>query len=106
MCIRDRLNILLTLAAGALVGVFNGFGIVRLRIPPFIMTLSTMCIVNGVALKIRPVPGGSIPYEFMDLLFGRIGIFPHAVLLWAVEMCIRDRPVTVIRPRPRFFLMP
>ena len=78
------LNILLTLAAGALVGVFNGFGIVRLRIPPFIMTLSTMCIVNGVALKIRPVPGGSIPYEFMDLLFGRIGIFPHAVLLWAV----------------------
>ena len=64
--------------------MFNGFGIVRLRIPPFIMTLSTMCIVNGVALKIRPVPGGSIPYEFMDLLFGRIGIFPHAVLLWAV----------------------
>lgn len=77
------LNIFLTLAAGALVGVFNGFGIVRLRIPPFIMTLSTMCIVNGIALKIRPVPGGSIPYEFMDLMFGRIGIFPYAVVLWA-----------------------
>lgn len=77
-------GICLTLAAGVLVGAFNGFGIVRLRIPPFIMTLSTMCIVNGVALKIRPVPGGSIPYEFMDLMFGRFGIIPHAVLLWAL----------------------
>lgn len=78
------LNIAITLAAGALVGAFNGFGIVRLRIPPFIMTLSTMCIVNGIALKIRPVPGGSISYDFMDLMFGRVGIFPHAVVLWAV----------------------
>ena len=77
------LNIAITLAAGLLVGAFNGFGIVRLRIPPFIMSLATMCIVNGVALKIRPVPGGSIPYEFMELLFGRVGIFPYAVLLWA-----------------------
>ncbi|MDO4271307.1 MAG: ABC transporter permease [Eubacteriales bacterium] len=77
------LNICITLAAGALVGAFNGLGIVYLRIPPFIMTLSTMCIVNGAALKIRPVPGGTIPYEFMDLLFGRVDIFPHAMLLWA-----------------------
>lgn len=76
------LNICITLLASILVGAFNGFGIVRLRIPPFIMTLSTMCIVNGIALKIRPVPGGSIPYEFMDLLFGRVGIVPYAVFLW------------------------
>ncbi|MCQ5130161.1 ABC transporter permease [Butyricicoccus faecihominis] len=78
------LNLGITVAAGTLVGAFNGFGIVRLRIPPFIMTLSTMCMVNGIALKIRPVPGGSIPYGFMDLLFGRVGIFPHALLLWSV----------------------
>lgn len=78
------LNIGITLTAGILVGIFNGIGIVRLRIPPFIMTLASMCIVKGIALKIRPIPGGSIPYEFMDFMFGRVGIFPHALLLWVV----------------------
>lgn len=76
------LNLVITLVAGALVGAFNGFGIVKLRIPSFIMTLSTMCIVEGIALKIRPVPGGSILYEFSDLLFGRVGVIPHSIILW------------------------
>lgn len=77
-------NLLLTIGAGVIVGLFNGIGIVRLRIPPFIMTLASMSIVSGIALKIRPIPGGTVPYEFMDFMFGRIGIFPRAVLLWAI----------------------
>ncbi|MDY3619145.1 ABC transporter permease [Agathobaculum sp.] len=81
-------NIVICLAAGALVGLFNGIGIVKLKLPPFIMTLSTMCIVNGVALKIRPVPGGEIPFDFMDLLFGRWGVIPHAALLWLALLAL------------------
>ena len=75
-------NIIIALAVGAAVGLFNGVGVAKLKIPPFIMTLATMCIVNGVALKIRPIPGGSVPYEFMDLLNGRFGVITHAVILW------------------------
>ena len=92
------INILIVLAAGFLVGLFNGVGVTKLRIPPFIMTLATMCIVDGVALKIRPIPGGSVAYEFMDLLNGRFGVITHAVILWAAIAVI----VTVMLKRTRF----
>lgn len=78
------LNIVIALIAGSLAGCINGFGVVKYRIPPFIMTLSTMLIINGVALKIRPIPGGSVEFGFMELLNGRFLIFPHIVLVWLV----------------------
>lgn len=82
------INIMIALAAGVLVGCFNGIGIVKFKIPAFIMTLSTMCIVNGIALQILPVPGGSIPYEFSTLLNGRMGIFPHVLILYIILFII------------------
>ena len=76
------LKIIITLGAAALVGAFNGFGITQLKIPPFIMTLAATSIVGGIALRIRPTPGGDIPYELTKALFGRLGIFPYAILIW------------------------
>lgn len=50
----------LALAAGLCVGLVNGLGVAR-GVHPIIMTLSTMSIVQGVALAIREVPGGAVP---------------------------------------------
>jgi ribose transport system permease protein len=44
--------ILLTLAAGAAIGVFHGFGIVQLGLPPFIMTLATLTALRGTGFLI------------------------------------------------------
>jgi len=44
--------ILLTLAVGAAIGVFNGFGIVQLGLPPFIMTLATLTALRGMGFLI------------------------------------------------------
>jgi ribose transport system permease protein len=44
--------ILLTLAAGAAIGVFHGFGIVQLGLPPFIMTLATLTALRGMGFLI------------------------------------------------------
>ncbi len=41
-----------TLGVGALIGVGNAFGIVQLRLPPFIMTLAAMTALRGVGLLI------------------------------------------------------
>ena len=41
-----------TLALGVVVGVGNAFGIVQLRLPPFIMTLASMTALRGVGLLI------------------------------------------------------
>lgn len=64
-------NLALTLvAATALaVGVINGLAVGAIGIHPIIATLSTSTIVTGVALTLRPTPGGDVPY-WLDRLVG------------------------------------
>ncbi|MBB4567187.1 ABC transporter permease [Rhizobium leucaenae] len=44
--------ILITLAFGVLIGAFHGFGIVRMGLPPFIITLATLTSLRGIGLLI------------------------------------------------------
>jgi ribose transport system permease protein len=44
--------IIITLAIGVAIGVFHAFGISRLGLPPFIMTLATLTALRGVGLLI------------------------------------------------------
>ncbi len=44
--------ILITLAFGILIGMFHAFGVSRLGIPPFIMTLATLTALRGVGLLV------------------------------------------------------
>ena len=45
-------SILITLGVGAGIGVFHGFGIVRMGLPPFIITLATLTSLQGAGLLI------------------------------------------------------
>ena len=54
------LGMIATLAAGTLFGLMNGLVVVYGRIQPIIATLATGAIAIGLALVIRPQPGGSI----------------------------------------------
>jgi ribose transport system permease protein len=82
------LSLLIVIAVGALIGVVNGIGITRFKIPPFVMTLGTMSIVSGIALKVRPTPGGEIAMELSDFLDYRIGQIPVAVLFLVVLLTV------------------
>ena len=80
----EPLAILLGLAAGFVVGAFNGFVITRWRVPDFVATLGTLAAVRGVALLVTgglPVPDytqavegrripGSVSTLGADSLFG------------------------------------
>jgi ribose transport system permease protein len=44
--------IIITLLFGLLIGVFHAFGIAKLGLPPFIMTLATLTALRGVGLLI------------------------------------------------------
>jgi ribose transport system permease protein len=75
------------IALAALVGAFNGFGVAMLGIQPFIMTLATLVIGRGVALRITD--GG--PQEFflasgvVDFLgSGGIGRIPGPLIVFAM----------------------
>jgi len=50
--------ILVTFAVAILVGMVNGVGIGYLRIPPVIVTFATSYMWLGIALFLRPTPGG------------------------------------------------
>jgi ribose transport system ATP-binding protein len=64
------------LLAGILVGTLNGLLILYLRVPDLIATLSTFSVVTGLALIVRPSPGGKVSEVFADMITMRIGWFP------------------------------
>jgi ribose transport system permease protein len=63
-------GVVVVLAVGALCGAINGAIIVYGRLQPIITTLATGIIYYGLALGLRPVPGGDIRADFADALTG------------------------------------
>jgi 5-methylthioadenosine/S-adenosylhomocysteine deaminase len=68
------------LLTGIAVGLFNA-GLVRwVGLPSIIATLATLSILDGVALVLRPIPGGLINNDVMSLLTKSIGFVPVAFI--------------------------
>jgi ribose transport system permease protein len=65
-------GLLLVLAAGMLCGALNGFIVIYGRLQPIVTTLATGAIFYGIALLLRPVPGGEINYDLADALTGEL----------------------------------
>ncbi|MDB5849107.1 MAG: sugar transporter permease [Rhodoferax sp.] len=63
-------GVVAVLAVGALCGAINGVIIVYGRLQPIITTLATGIIYYGLALGLRPVPGGDIQADLADALTG------------------------------------
>jgi len=70
--------------AGTLCGVLNGLIVVFGRIQPIIVTLATGSVFTGLALLLRPTPGGSINYDFADAMTLDIAGMPTAIVIVAV----------------------
>jgi ribose transport system ATP-binding protein len=71
-------GVILCLIAGLSIGGLNSFLILSLRIPDLISTLATYSLVLGLALIVRPSPGGNVSETFSDLITMRIGWIPVA----------------------------
>ncbi|HZC18329.1 MAG TPA: ABC transporter permease, partial [Rubrobacteraceae bacterium] len=69
---------------GLLAGLVNGFFVARLRVNPFMVTLGTLSVFEGISLSIS---GGTyvqgMPKEFSALGFDSLGPIPFAALLAA-----------------------
>jgi len=68
---------------GSGIGFVNGISIAKLKIEPFIVTLATMSIAQGLAILLRPYPGGYIPRSYARVLTGTLGSFPVPSILFA-----------------------
>jgi rhamnose transport system permease protein len=78
--------IAVTLAAGALAGLFNGLLITRLRIAPLIVTLGSMSLFRGVAegLMSGVPPYTNFPQWFIDIGNRYWGAMPEQFPIFAV----------------------
>lgn len=64
------LGVVAVLASGLVCGALNGLVVVVGRLQPIIATLATGAIYSGVALWLRPTPGGAIDEDFADFVTG------------------------------------
>lgn len=76
-------GIVVVLAAGIGCGLLNGALVVYGRIQPIVATLATASLFVGLALLLRPTPGGQIDYDFADAMTLDILGIPTALVIAA-----------------------
>ena len=83
-------GIVAVLLSGVLCGAINGALVVFGRLQPIIATLATGAVYYGLALIIRPIPGGSIDPTLARALTNQIfGVIPTTlVILLAVVLVV------------------
>lgn len=83
-------GIVVVLAVGALCGWINGAIIVYGRLQPIITTLATGTVYYGIALGLRPVPGGDVHAGLAEALTGALpgGVPAMLAVLLAVVLLV------------------
>ena len=76
--------LLLMLLIGAATGVAHGYFVVRARIAPFIVTLATYFILQGLGFAYTTVPVGSMPVGVSDFFYSHIGPIPWIFVITVV----------------------
>ncbi|MBL4767522.1 MAG: ABC transporter permease [Rhodobacteraceae bacterium] len=76
-------GIVVVLAAGVACGLVNGALVVYGRIQPIVATLATASLFVGLALLLRPAPGGQIDYDFADAMTLDLLGIPTALIITA-----------------------
>ncbi|WHH60370.1 ABC transporter permease [Petroclostridium sp. X23] len=69
------ITVIIVMVVGMLAGLFNGLVVVYGRLQPIIVTLATSSIFTGIALYVRPTPGGKVISSYTRLLTGRLWIY-------------------------------
>jgi ribose transport system permease protein len=84
------LGVAAVLLVGVLCGAINGAIVIYGRLQPIVATIATGAVFFGIALMLRPFPGGSVNEDLADALTGRLfGVVPASlVTLVAVVLLI------------------
>ena len=83
------LGILLVLGVGALAGFVNGCIVVYGRLQPIITTLATGAVYYGIALWLRPIPGGDVQEDLADFMtYTVFEVVPTSLVLLLVVVLV------------------
>lgn len=78
------IGMIAVVGVGALCGVLNGVIVVFGRIQPIVVTLATASIFVGLALLLRPTPGGAVNYDLADAMTLDVLGVPTALVITVV----------------------
>ena len=77
------------LLTGVICGAINGVIVIYGRLQPIVTTIATGAIYYGVALALRPVPGGDIDTALADALTGRVvSVVPASLVALAAVVVV------------------
>jgi len=83
------LGVLAVLLTGAICGAISGAIVIYGRLQPIVTTIATGAIYFGIALALRPVPGGDVDSDLADALTGRIfGVVPASLVALLVVVVL------------------
>lgn len=82
-------GVVVVLAVGLLCGALNGAIVIYGRLQPIVATIATGAIFFGIALVLRPFPGGSVNEDLADALTGRLfGVVPSSLVVLLVVVLV------------------
>jgi ribose transport system permease protein len=83
------LGVLGVLLTGAVCGAISGAIVIYGRLQPIVTTIATGAIYFGIALALRPVPGGDVDSDLADAFTGRIlGVVPESLVALLVVVLL------------------
>ena len=84
------LGVLGVLLVGCLCGAINGLIVIHGRLQPIVTTIATGAVYYGIALALRPVPGGDVNATLADALTGQLpaGVPASLLLLLALVVLV------------------
>ncbi len=83
------IGVVVVLFVGALCGAINGAVVIYGRLQPIVATIATGAIYYGIALALRPTPGGTVDEILADALTGKLfGFIPASLVALLVVVLV------------------
>ena len=74
------------LLLGGVIGVFHGVLVARVGLPPFIVTLATLYLIQGAAFVISTTPTGQVTSALSSIALQRVGPVPYSFAVLVVAL--------------------
>ena len=74
------------LVLGGVIGLFHGLLVARVGLPPFIVTLASLYLIQGAAFTISTTPTGQVTSALSSIALQRIGPVPYSFAVLVVAL--------------------
>jgi ribose transport system permease protein len=80
------LGMVIVVGVGVAIGLMNGIGVTKLRVPPIVMTLAMGGLIQAYLLAVGELQssGDTVPSAAVDLASNRVGPIPAIAIVWLV----------------------